>query len=271
MASDDLKRLRDEVKRRQRAASAKVSRLRAKNVEISGSQFDVRRDPSKITRYNRPQLESYLSQLNTFTSRSNQFVAGSGGAPIRASKWREFQAEQRKFNAKVQRAYEPIKDLGNPAAGMSIVQYDETIRPNRVAAAGRASHRPMSPRDVQVHRVPDEKALDILTRDMRRRNRREYMPEELSKQRKQLKQMLNTIGVPEYLDLAGKLTDDQFDVIFNYMQFAEDVSLRYTMMQTQSRSIKDQTYESVLEDNASGIKDWLQFGLSLPKRRSRGK
>ena len=267
MASE-LENLRDEVRRRQRAANAKVSRLRSKNLDISNTKYDVRRDPSKIGRYNATQLRNYLEQLNTFTSRSTRFVALKGGAPAPYQKWSAYKKDEARYNAKVGRAYKHVKGYENKPRGMTVEEYDTNMRPAKIEAAGRASHRPLSPINRVPHRIESVEALDKLHNDIRRRNKREYVPSQIAKQRDAARKMLNRIGNPHYITQFEKMSDHQFDVVFNYMNFADDVSLRYLNVQQLGKD--DYEEFGMQEDESDAIQYWFDIALNdIPREPER--
>src|SRR5690606_27809505 len=101
---------RAEVRRRQLAAQRKVNRLKNKGVEISGTPFDVRRNPSNISKYNKKQLNSYLNQLNSFVDRRNAFVGGVEGKPIPRRSWNAYKRVERAYQKAVEAHYAGIKD-----------------------------------------------------------------------------------------------------------------------------------------------------------------
>lgn len=264
MASE-IDKLRAEVMRRQQAANAKVSRMRRqKSIDVAGTEFDVRRDPNKIKRYNGAQLRAHLERLNEFTSRKTQFVAGNRGVPIPASAWRAYKRDEALFNSKVSREYTRVKNYQNPDVNMTVEDYDKNIRADKIEAAGAASHRPMSAKEVKASRVTGLAALKELHMDIKRRRNRKYLPKQIAKQRETANKMLNQIGNPEYLKRISELSDHQFDVVFNWMGFAEDVSMRYLQATQGGRNSRDDFAEQVEESQA--IDYWLNVAQTqIPK------
>lgn len=262
MASD-IERLRAEALKRHKAANAKVTRLRRKSVEVAGTQHDPRRDAAKIAKYNTPQLLGYIEKLNQFTHRSTQFVALSEGQPLPAHEWRAYKRAERLYNAKVERHYEKVKDVHIPQRNLTVEQYDQTMRPEKVQASGRAAHRPLEKIEREPHRIASPDAVRILKADIDRKRKREYLPSEIAKQREQLNTMLDTIGSGKYKEAAAKLTDYQFDVLFNHLQMADDISIRYETWRKAATTVKDSDQEATLEDHSSGIESWLALANTI--------
>lgn len=268
---DELAALRAEVRRRHRAATSKVSRLRSRGVELGGSNFDVRRDLSKVKRYNAQQLKAYANQLNSFVTRSNAFVPGDSGVPIPAAKWREYKRLEKAFNERGQRHYTQIADTFLPNAGMTVRQRDDTLRPTRVKAAGEPVKRPYEAINRSSHNITGPESLDVLMRDMQRRTSRDYLPGELAKSREQFMNMLTEIGNQEHIEAARKLRDDQFDTLWNYTSFATDVSRDYEIMKLRARGEQERAHEKVHEDNTHEIGEILQWATFLPEKGSRAR
>lgn len=263
----DLNELREEVLRRQRAANAKVSRLRRKGVQIAGTNYDVRRS-ANIKRYNSKQLTKYLGELNSFTSRSNQFVAGSEGVPIPANKWRAFQKVQNAYNNVARGHYESVKGTHIKASGMSVADFDSKVRSNRPGAKGGIS-RPLEPSRNAAYEIVDEKRLDKLRKQLERKIQPEYLPAQLKNQRKRMISAVSVFGDKEMIEKAKALTDEQFDTLWNYTDAPRDLFGGYHFMKLLSTSQADEGHANVHEDDKSETRGWLEWAAALPPRQNR--
>ena len=100
-----------DARHRQSLVNRKIKRLESRGVKIDGSEFDPRKDMSKM---NSRQLAAYSQQLERFTDRKNQFVGTRKGAPVPVSEWRAYKRAETSYNKATQRAYDKIKDTQLP-------------------------------------------------------------------------------------------------------------------------------------------------------------
>lgn len=261
----DLNELRALVRQRHNAATRKVSRLRGKDVEVGGTKFDPRRDPSNIKRYTRAQLNAYLGQLNNFTARTTGFVAGVEGTPLPRAKWREYERQQNAANAKARARAASIGNVKLPGQDMTVAQRSEMMRPNILRAGGEASNRPYAEVNRKPSQIKDVDALNKLIQSFKRKNRPEYLPKYLKGQRKQAEQMMATIGVADQIPELRKLSDHQFDTLFNESSFAGDLGMRYGYMSMLDKGNKSAAHDAVMETTEHDIAEKLSWAKSLPK------
>jgi len=265
MGLDDL---RKQVIERQRAANRKVNRLRNKGVQIVGTGHDVRRDIGNVGKYNARQLQAYLGQLNSFIDRSNSFVPGSQGTPIRRSVWNEYKRAERAYNRKAEEHYSGVQGTFVPQAGMTIVQFDTSVRPNTVRARG-GVNRPLEPQRFDSFEIANEKRLADLTKRLQSKSRQEYLPAQIRKQRRTLNKAVQDFGDPELNALAKSLTDEQFDILFNYTDAPRDMFEGYHFLKLLATGKADKAQASIHEDSAYETRQWLEWASKLPTRGNR--
>lgn len=268
----DINELRAEVRKRQQAANAKARRLRAKGVEIEGTQFDPRRNAAPINRYTKRQLNDYLSKLNEFTSRSNQFVPLSGGSFVPAREWRKYRTAERRYNQIANREYGKVADLKLPLTGMTVSERDATMRPtNRKIrrAAGEAVRRIYEPVNIRPENVEGPEALRKLTQQRQRQISRPYKAEETERQRREMRAMLDRIGESDMMKEAEKLTDEQFSTLWNYGTFATDLSRDYERIQLLATGGASAQQDRVHEDARQDILESIEWAQSLPTKKTR--
>lgn len=266
MADSELDALREEVKRRRKAATNKISRMRrAKGVDIGGTDLDPRRDIKVIKRYNRTQLANYLKEINHFQSREVGFVAGVGGTPLPKSAWEHYKQIERQYNAVGAKHNDSVGDFFIPTAGMTIRQRDATLRADRLQAQGDTVNRPFSTLNRSPNNINGVNALNKLAKDLQKKLDRNFLPKEIKKARKQAKAMFNIIGGDEFAKSVDKLTDAQFDVVWNYTDLARKSSIIYAIIQGKAAGWQS----SVIEDQSSDIGELLTWASTLPSNQTR--
>lgn len=224
--ADDINELRAEVLRRQKAANAKVARLTRKGVNISNSRFDVRRNTGLVGSYNKRQLSVYLDKLNSFVHRSNSFVAGDSGAPIRRSVWSQYRKAERRYNEYVERASNRVDGV-KLRSGNTVGQRKAILSDKHKQGIGNASKIPFNEIKRHPGNATSEKAVLALARDLDHKRSRKTVQKNLSASRRQFTRMAKEIGDPDLARRVSNLTDYQFDILWNYEGFATDVSQRY--------------------------------------------
>ena len=226
MNMDQLKALRAEVLRAQGLASRKVSRLeRVKGVAIAGTRLDPRREGARVQSYTAKQLQTYLGELNTFRSRKVQYSAGARGGVVSAAKWQEYKRLERRFNKKAERANRLVRDLKIVTHGMTVAERDALLRPKGPSARGVV--RPTDKINRRIGGIASDKALDKLIADMRVKTGRGYESETLARQRKVSRKMANGRGNKRVRDRLSNLTADQFNALWNYTDFPDQMATKY--------------------------------------------
>lgn len=117
----DIDRLRREVRKSQRLAKDKVGRLSDKGVTNLGKFNPVRYD-ANLDRYTKKQLETYKSQLDSFRSRSRQFVPGARGTAIPAEDYRAYVRQHNRRRSDAQKFFAKVDDTKLPSTGMTFGQ-----------------------------------------------------------------------------------------------------------------------------------------------------
>ena len=243
----DINDLRLRVRKAHALAGKKVSRLKThNNADIAGTRLDPRRDPALIKRYTRKQLESYLGSLDTFRSRKVQYATGATGNRINMGLWQKYKAAERAYNRKANerlRAVSGIKLLGSDA---TIGERDEAFKP--VLQAKGASTRPYARTVRDVTGIVDDDAIKKLTAQLQKKLSADYSQQTIVRQRMELADMLTSLGESDLIDLAGGLTDRQFDALWNYTDFATNVSERYEVVKSKNVTHDAATSEDFRDD-----------------------
>lgn len=259
MANRDIDRLRQEANNRARAATRKIARLRNQGVVIAGSEFDPRRDPSKVAKYNTRQLNSYISELNEFTNRRNQFVGAAEGAPVPLLQWKQFLAVQDEYNKQVQSHRDSFRNVFVEQKGMTIEQFDRKMNPDSVFAKNRAAHRPLMPSDSEVENITGAQSVAELQKNLKKKMSPEYLEKKIKEGREQMEMMLDEIGAPELQRLANQLNDYQFNVLWSEIDLADTISGIYEVLKSQNTRYAAQ----VASDKIGDAKELMIWGMSL--------
>lgn len=253
----DLDRLRAEVKKRRAQVTKKIGRIRREyGANVGGTNFDPRRDPKTVAKYNRNQLNAYLNKLNEFQARGTAFVAGSGGIPIQKSKWLNYKRLENQYNQLGDIHQNKVADIFIPTAGMTIKQRQAMIHPT---AVGEVVNAPYSKISRSPFNITSAESLDALTADISKKLTKEYLPSKIKEAREQLSEMLDVIGAPDLEEKANSLTDEQFDMLWNYTNFATAISMRYSIEKMRATNGKERWHDSVIEDTTDELGELFEW------------
>jgi len=221
----EIDELRALARKRHRAATQKASRLRAKGVEISGTHLDPRRNARDIGKMRTRDLHSYISKLDKFTSRETSYVGGAR-APLTGNLWHKYQTLQNAVNQMNARPYETIKDKFIRSLGMTVDQYQGT-KPSHPVTGNPASRAPHLPINRSAKGVPNDKQLKKLIKDLENKLSAGHSEKILRRDRKVADEMLKTIGDKAVRRDLRKLNPHEFNLLWNYTNFANIASFDY--------------------------------------------
>lgn len=264
---NELERLRKEVERKRKAASNKIARTRRQNgAELAGSQFDPRRNPGVEQRYNRAQLNSYLSQLNDFMRRTNQFVGAKSGIPMRKGRFDAYKKLETQQD-QLRRAHDAaMGDIPTPT-GMSIAGNKQMLH----QGAGNAVYGPYREFDRMPSDITGPAALEKLIKDMRTRVSSEFLPNRIQQGKENLKKALTVIGRTEFIEDIDKLNDYQFDAFWYGTNVAEAVFMQYGIetdrvaseVEGEEPTRKERAQDKVIQGAVDELGSVLQWASGL--------
>jgi len=257
----EIERLREEVLSRHAAASAKISRNRAKGIEIAGTQFDLRRDIAKVRRYNMQQLNNYLNDLIGFTSRSTQFVAGAKSQPIPRERFNRLKELENRVNMKVDYHENRIANIMIPSSGMTIAERKERFG-SKKRGQGSVVDSPFQKFDREAFRINGAKAVEQLIKDMQNRLRPGYLNTKNAKNSRGLIAMMKALGDVQAIEMFHALTPNQKDILMNHTKFATSLAQKYGFKQM---DVDDQ-YGNVVEDGMEDVRGMLDWASKQPKK-----
>lgn len=228
--SASLENKRAYAKQRLAAANRKIRRIERSGVKIAGSQFDPRRENAKINSYTAKQVDTYVSQLNKFVDRKTQFVGDVHGTPIAARTWREYKKRENKVNRKINESFEKIKNIPMPNTTQTIGEHMEATAA-KFKTAGRSANSPFRPPERKPSNMAGEDKLREFTKKLddklRIKDGKDFLQRDLETDRDVVRQMSEALNMPEIYAETQKLSDAQFNVLFNFWGFADRLSLPY--------------------------------------------
>ena len=252
----NLNEKRDLLRQRQKAASAKIRRLKNEGVyierpvkdektgklvprqrygvDVAGSEFDprVKKD---ISRMNSKQIDAALRRINKFTDRKTSFVPDMNGKPIPERAWNAYKTVEARYNKQVKTAFDKVKHVRLQSSGNDLVTGKpvpgETID-NRMARragtfAGMATdgqHTPYKHRNVLSTQVTSAAAVDKLTRSMRKQANFDFLARRDRINRRNVDEKMQQIGNSDLLERIRALNGNQFRTLFLFSSFGEDFS-----------------------------------------------
>lgn len=262
MADEELNELRRLARARHRAVTGKISRLKNEvGVPISGTKNDPRRDLSKVKRYTKAQLRTYINQLNSFTPRSVQFVPSATRTPLRADLWKKYKNLESRYNQQINRQFRLVENVYLPAVGQTIGERMAMITPIHRQLTNPAVNSPYRPGERSSKNIPSEKALKRLIAEKQQQLRPNYRKRLINDARSQFGKMAMTINRRDLADDIAKLSDAQFEILWNYTPFASAISIEYEVIQAML-SNKEKPYHSDSLRNAvasqKSLIDWAK-------------
>lgn len=226
--NSEVNRLRDLARKRHRAATQKISRAKKQTgAELSGSKFDPRKELGSLKRMNSIQLKAHIARLETFVSRETQFVAGKNNIPLPASKFQKVKELEKQYNETGKKNLSQIENVFLDSAGMTVGERVAATLPKHPTMAPPASHAPHLPYNRSSKGIPNEKALDKLIKDMKAKTKPGYVRKKLNQQWDAAEKMVEGIRNSKLADEFATLTDKEFNMLWNYTNFAEVSSLDY--------------------------------------------
>lgn len=265
MSNDDLNNLRAVVRKRRAAVSNKIYRIRiSTGVDVAGHPDDPRRPPAVIKKYNKAQLSTYLRDLNSFMARDNQYVAGAGNVALPRKLYKAYKNLEDRFNLIGDKKFEEMADIFLPTHGMSIRQREAMLTPSVPKAGGENTTHPYTHMDKKAKNIASVDALKKLIADMNRRLKGGYNASMIKLQREEMRNALDRVGMHELKARGDKLSNQQFDMLWNYAKFGNKIyDLYHVMKMMSTRSSDARWYDSVVEDSSNELGELFDWAESI--------
>lgn len=225
--ADDLESIRADIARLRNLATKKISRLKVKrDAPIAGTNYDPRREPKKEKRYTLRQAKAYKAELEGFLSRRNQFVGGAKGFVMKKTQWDAYKKLEKQYNDKVNSSFAKVAGIQLPQ-GETIASRMARRTPPHPQMAYEAFHSPYNPPVRSPKAVQSDKALRKLMDKMAEKANPRYQKESIEKNRHQFLGMADRLGDDALAEKVKKLTDAQFNILWNFSEMPYDMSLWY--------------------------------------------
>ena len=225
--ADDLESIRSDIARLRKLATKKISRTkRSKDAPLSGTQFDPRRAPKTEKRYTKRQAEVYRQELQGFLSRSTQFVGGANGFVMKKQQWDAYKKLEQQYNSRVNQKFDKVAGIQLPQ-GETLGSRMARRKPPHPQMAYEAFHAPYDPPVRTPKSVDSGRALIKLMDSMRNKANAKYDEDFTEKNRHQFLGMAERLGDDALAEKVKNLTDEQFNILWNFSEMPYDMSLWY--------------------------------------------
>ncbi len=255
----EMQELRELVRKRHKAATRKVSRLKSKGVELGGSKADPRRDLGNVKRYTAKQLTTYLADLNKFNARQTSFAPGVKNTPLTGSLWNSYVSLEKKYNAMTARQFDKIKDIFLPSHGTTIAGL-QASKPLHPISGNPAARAPNIPVNRSSKGIPSDKQIRKLIKDLQHKMTAQYQADTIKRDRRTVMKMLIGIGDLGILEDVGAMSNKKFATLWNYTKFADIASFDYAIAKSQYHDNKtlawhDAAFDTQLKEMRKMIKE----------------
>lgn len=236
------KRRADLIAQRKRATT-KINRMaKVYGADVSGTRYDPRLPAERIKRMTSRELTAYQRRLDTFMERGTGFV---GAAMLPLDEVKRYVQTERRYNRLAAPVYDAYKDLPGPGGQQTVAQRD-ALMAGRPRMATDASNRPLSPVNRDPRDIASLKGLRKLTRQLERKIRPGAYERNVKRGRTQANQMLKEIGDKNLTKQIRKLTDREFDFLFNFHGMANDLRTRYRGAKAADGEALEEGYAAVV-------------------------
>lgn len=261
MATDD--NLRAEVKRLKKAVTRKVSRIKTQQgIYMSGTSHDPRKAPRSESSMAEHQLREYRHSLSTFLDRSNQFVPDSQRRPMPRSEWREYKSLEAKWNQRVQSHLENINSVRLPS-GMTIAERDAMMRPNHPQMSNPTVNGPREI-DRDPTNVAGSASLRRLKSQMLERLSEDYFEKLNESGKETFGKMVDVIGDDDLSSKVNALSDEQFEILWNWTPFATAMSFQYELAMKELSPRDKETWAGTVQHHAvKEATDYVEWAQGL--------
>jgi hypothetical protein len=264
--------LRAEVIKQHKRVGSKISYNKTKKgIEISDTRFDPRVSVDQIKTMNKKQLTTQLKKLKSFSDRSTAFVPADSGAPIPKSLWDKLEATRLRYNTKVVKVKDKIGPIFLPRNGMTIAERQASIKPKDSVTSHGAVTTPHAEEEARdstdfASAAAVQKMIDRLNKKMSRK----FDKERVERDRDSARQMLEVMGSDDLNEQLDALSDRDFDLLWSYGGFAEDLSDDYEWFKLRAAGYRKDDIDAAVMDESkrAAVIQGLQWIEEVKKSRS---
>lgn len=265
MASNELNALRSQALHLTKRSTHKISRLKSKqDVIVARSEYDPRRNPKLVRRYNTRQLEAYIRRQEQFLDRATQFVPDAKRRPIPAAEFKQLQVAQTERWKYAQAQLDKKRDTPTASGTETIGQRRDKIRSDRRLAGNPSVTDPYDPKRNKSTDIADRKAVKALVKQAKEQTGPGWDNKELKRQIGEFTQMVNRIGDADLAGMVKKLSAAQFRSLWNDEGFAAAVSTQYEIVRTTLISEEDKPWHvQVISDAFADARRMVEWAAGL--------
>jgi hypothetical protein len=249
----DEKDLNAAIRRARATAKRKAQRI-AKRENLTHDQiskFDPTHNSTSQGLSHQEKLQ-YLDRLKAFNHKDTNLFFGANDQPISGQQWKKFKDAEKAANEFIKADMAPYNKVDHPYSQMTIQEYFRAIRSERRGfIVDDASGSGMMPTNKKPGQIGD---IQAATEMLLEKISPGYRLKKYELARYQFREMVNKIGDINLIDQADRLTERQFWGLWNYTEFANDVSFVY-----ESIKIGMSTTKPALTQSMGKAHDYVQW------------
>ena len=222
--------------------SAKISRIHSSNgAVIAGTEYDTRVSRDRIKRYNSKQLEAYIERQNRFLRRNIQFEAGYRGVAIPRNEWKQYQRAEREINAKRAANLAAVADIPLPNQSLDkfarriTIGMERSVLGNSSLQYFESNDSLTRPEHREVKSFVSSESLIKMRKFLERQRTTKFEAEQSARGEYAVSSMLGYMGDNKLVNKFSKLSSRQMDILWNYTEFAANLSLWYEEQKLQDQ------------------------------------
>lgn len=231
-------------------ATKKVSRLKAKGVAIGNTRNDPRENLAAVRQMSSVQLRQYRMELGEFNSRGTAYVPGVKGAPLSKARFDEYKRLESKYNERLKRKIDGIKDVKIPGNDLTIGERYNKMVPKGRSISGASSR--FHPYNRHSKGFPNNKALDAAIDDLQNRLVPGFQSQQDRKLRDNFEELMKFSGRPDVLKASQALTAEQFDILWSFDNMVSSIVENYAavmdMLSGDDESMEREAINEVYDD-----------------------
>lgn len=227
MVARDIRELREEVARAERLARRKVNRIKRETSVETFGKYNPVRSSGKYRSYNRKQLESYLGQLNSFRSRSTQFVPDVRGRAVPRQIYKRYTKLFEQKSTQARQFFDAVEDHFMPSTGMTYGDRVRMTTPDHPNLHNPSANSLNNIRRRRASSFASEGAMKKFADQLEREMSGDMMNYNRKQAMKALRKMAKRNDAGWIVDELKTLSDVQFTALWNIRDFMDDMSLWY--------------------------------------------
>ena len=265
-----------ELRKLRESARRKLKRLEAKGIltQMVDPRFPAGAATPRMnldkwaeeSRMTRKELNAYKQRLKNFTSRGNQYVAGSLGTPLSKNQWREYERARDKANKQLAKNNAIFENVPTQY-GMTVKQYMAARKPVHPELHDPASNAYYWPSERTPKSFASDKALKAETKRMLERADPNFINRINKRQNRRVaKELLESTGDRSLVKRLKELNDYQFDLLWRFSRFADHASAVYEQY---LQGVDAKGYTAALNRSHGQLEDTLKWAASQHEPKSK--